>query len=87
MGTIRNLCNRVIYLENGRLIEVGPPNVVVEKYIKMMREKQNLRQTNPISEELSIISERAFDRSNEFEHRVEVFRYGTGAVKIKILSY
>lgn len=50
MGTIRNLCNRVIYLENGRLIESGPPNVVVEKYIKIMREKQNLRYKSPVPE-------------------------------------
>jgi lipopolysaccharide transport system ATP-binding protein len=83
MGTIRNLCNRVIYLENGRLIESGPPNVVVEKYIKIMREKQNLRYKSPVPEKLSLISERAFDRSSEFERRVEAFRYGTGAVKIK----
>ena len=83
MGTIRNLCSRVIHLENGRLVELGPPNIVVEKYIKMMREKQNLIQTTHENEKLSIISKRAFDASSEFEQRVEVFRYGTGTVKIK----
>jgi lipopolysaccharide transport system ATP-binding protein len=35
MGTITSMCNRTMLLDHGRLIEVGAPVAVVEKYLAM----------------------------------------------------
>jgi ABC-type polysaccharide/polyol phosphate transport system ATPase subunit len=37
LGTIRELCNRAIWMHNGELIQIGDPDSVVEAYMKFLK--------------------------------------------------
>ena len=41
MGDVRTLCDRVILLDQGRLLKDGPPDQVVDYYNAMIAEKEN----------------------------------------------
>jgi lipopolysaccharide transport system ATP-binding protein len=40
MGAIRNLCNRTILLDGGKVIAIGETESVIEKYMSMVSQKQ-----------------------------------------------
>jgi len=41
MEAIKKICNRVIYMENGRIIKIGEPQRVIDYYIKRSEENFN----------------------------------------------
>ena len=38
LGTIKELCNEVLWLHEGKIMEIGKPNEVIPKYEEFMRE-------------------------------------------------
>lgn len=95
IGAVKSLCSRGIHLEQGELKNVGIATNVAENYIRMMREEMNEEQrrfmrsstTFPVVEEKtdSTLSETqvgGFKESDDFERRVEQFRYGSGSARI-----
>lgn len=38
MPAIREMCNRVLWIEAGKVVEDGPPNVVIDHYLGFLRE-------------------------------------------------
>lgn len=96
IGAVKSLCERGIYLESGMVKTIGKAPDVAELYIRTMREELNGEQrrltramASPPSgepllenEQALKISDDVFKRSEEFDRRVAVFRYGTGRAKI-----
>jgi len=95
VGSVKSLCSRGVYLERGKVVEVGPAASVAERYIRTMREEMNEehRKFSRVSAAFdekpaapvatsSSLDEPGFKRSEEFENRVAQFRYGSGEVKV-----
>ncbi|QAX82153.1 ABC transporter ATP-binding protein [Candidatus Pseudomonas adelgestsugas] len=98
MGTVKSLCSRCIYLDNGKIVAVGSSADVAELYIRSMHEAMNAehrklscalkpfaKSINLIeaTNRLPIIAEKVFRVDHEFEARVAQHRYGTGQVKAR----
>ena len=95
LGTVKNLCKKGIYLEEGNLRTMGDAPMIAEEYNRAMREKMN-NDNNEIyvnsTEEVAVInqdsiqlkdrSNRIFKASDEFNNRIASSRYGTGEAKI-----
>lgn len=41
LSAIANLCNKVVYLKNGKIIKIGPPNSVIETYLEDIKNETN----------------------------------------------
>jgi len=92
IGTLKSLCSRGIYLEHGKVEELGPAGDVAEHYIRKMRGEMNAvhTATKPSTDtthrtttSLDGKSKDAqmFKTSIEFNEQVAHFRYGDGGVK------
>jgi len=97
-GAVKSLCSRGIYLEQGVIKSIGKAGEVAEQYIRKMREEMNaecrkfVRVSSGFTEEQEEIKENAvqsskkdstdFKRSDDFDKRVAVFRYGSGGARI-----
>jgi lipopolysaccharide transport system ATP-binding protein len=93
--SIKSLCSRGIYLEQGQLKSIGTAAEVAERYIRTMREEMSAEQHK---HNMSIFTDFRkqegqpttkasdttidFKRSEEFNQRVAQFRYGTGEARI-----
>lgn len=93
VGSVKSLCSRGIYLEGGKLKQIGASADVAESYIRAMREEINQVYIND-SETGDIVSNDykkqneiiqsnlEFKSSESFNKRVEKFRYGSGGATI-----
>ncbi|MGC7846717.1 ABC transporter ATP-binding protein [Desulforudis sp. 1088] len=95
IGAVKSLCSRAIHLERGELKSVGTAADVAEHYVRMMREEMNEEQrrfvriptTFPaIKEKTESTSPptqcKGFKESEDFDRRVEQFRYGSGGARV-----
>jgi lipopolysaccharide transport system ATP-binding protein len=96
ISAVKNLCSRGVYLEHGSVRAIGKAPDVAELYNRTMREEMNeerqefkrastsAESREPLLKNELVVEEggTAFKRSEEFDKRVEVFRYGTGGAKI-----
>jgi lipopolysaccharide transport system ATP-binding protein len=95
IGAIKSLCSRGIYLEQGVIKTIGKAGVVAEQYEHVMREEINANNAkysvsqsfnvpsdDSISPAISDRDKETFKTSEEFDKRVELFRYGTGEARI-----
>jgi lipopolysaccharide transport system ATP-binding protein len=95
VGTIKSLCSRCIYLEHGKLKEIGPAPDVAELYVRVMREEMNAQNQKsnyvlPIvgwcNKENNIVfgnkGKTELKQSAVFDNRVAEFRYGSGGVRV-----
>ena len=55
MGQIIKLCDRVILLDKGRIIDDGPPNQVIDSYIKNIPKKSGSKKLPLITKNVEII--------------------------------
>lgn len=42
MNAIKSICNKVIYLEKGRIIKIGKPNPIINLYLEMSKDENHL---------------------------------------------
>ena len=96
VDSVKSLCSRAIYLENGIVKTIGKASDVAELYIRDMREVmneeqsecagavpiQNLKQKHSSYEHTLEIDKAVFKSSDEFNKRVAAFRYGSGGARI-----
>lgn len=90
-GSIKSLCERVAYLEDGRLKHFGEAARVAEAYVQVMREEMSRQNADsfasspPVSAlQVSEESDKSYEfkQFDEFDRRVEQFRYGNGNAKV-----
>ena len=72
MGAVRSLCSRVILLEDGRLVEDGPADEVIEKYLQNseVSSEGQLRWTGhqaPQSDEVSLLGIDVLSQAEEIK--------------------
>ena len=94
IGALKSLCSRGIFLERGKIQEIGSSGEVAEHYIRSMREEMNagfaITEQSPDMkmEAHASLNKRIsndvqeFKTSVEFEKRIAGFRYGDGGAKI-----
>jgi len=96
IGSVKSLCSRGIYIDQGKVSALGSAPDIAELYMKNIREEMNaeIQQHNRKSVDFEKIAsledsvlnkhlgDIEFKRSDEFEKRVASFRYGSGGVKI-----
>ncbi len=92
MNTVKRLCQRCIYLENGKKLMEGPAEEIADVYLKKIREGMNEENRKFSIEyndnqidfitggELDTIS---MEENQEFTKRVASFREGTGTVRVQ----
>ena len=89
IDSIRSLCQKTIYLKQGKMIKYGATKDVTELYMKELHKEQN-KQSQSLQ---SVVSKKAeiltttpnrtlFKRSKVFDERVKFYRHGTGEAKI-----
>lgn len=76
MNTVRSLCGKGIYLDCGKLVEVGPASEVAERYLREIRSAANSSRHTYASGEVG------YRDDCQFAERVGVFRQGTGESRI-----
>lgn len=97
VGSVKSLCSRGIYLEGGKLKQIGASADVAESYIRKMREEINQVHSNDPEIELkvvndctkqeeSILPDFLFKNSEAFNKQVAEFRYGSGGAKISFVE-
>lgn len=100
VGSVKSLCSRAIYLEDGLVKSFGKAPDVAELYVRTMREEMNKEQQKftriSTSSESSKpqrgngptvkLSDGVFKRSEGFDKRVAAFRYGSGGAKITFVE-
>ena len=87
--SVKSLCSRAVWLENGIVKKVGHAGEIAEDYMRKMREEMNdangVERDNvdkSASMQIAENSTAKFKKGNEFEQRVAQFRYGSGGVRI-----
>lgn len=99
IGSVKSLCSRAFYLDAGKIVAAGPAAKVAERYIRDMREEMNedVQETGSDAKEPSASSEKSsvkaghksesiFKQSDEFDKRIEQFRYGSGGVRVSFVE-
>jgi lipopolysaccharide transport system ATP-binding protein len=95
LGTLKSLCSRGIYLEAGRIQEIGPAGEVAEHYVRRMRDETNTElaatsappgggapAATPVESRRMAEPHGEFKFSGAFEKQVGRSRYGDGGAKI-----
>ncbi|NBJ91339.1 ABC transporter ATP-binding protein [Parablautia muri] len=84
MNTVRTLCKRCVYLENGRILSEGPAAELADLYLHKTRVSMNQEHLEIMERQKEIQKERKgknIDYNNEFARKVDIFREGTGEVR------
>lgn len=94
MNTVKQLCQRCIYLENGSKIMEGAAEKLAdiylkktrmsmnEEHIKLLSDMDNKAKSEEVTEEIDLkIRSQEIEESQEFHERVEKFREGTGEAR------
>lgn len=94
MDVVKQLCERCIYLENGKVIKEGPAAELADLYLRRVREKMNKENIllqkaiaegeQPIEDaDKSAVAVTSNTMKDEaFEQRVQRFREGDGEVRV-----
>ena len=91
MDVVKRLCERCIYLENGKIIKEGPAAELADLYLRKARENMNKEnialvesvggdKTNTVSNGLATAG--TVEKDLEFEKQVQRFREGDGKAKV-----
>ena len=67
LGVVRNLCDRVVLLDGGRVVAEGAADEVSDAYLKLVHQQ----------------SDRGLKRARERSERSEVARWGSGKVEVR----
>lgn len=90
MNTVKRLCQRCIYLENGVKIMEGPAEEIADIYLHRMRESMNVANSDTeatkVNKRIDVLEENQIENTlsedKEFTKRVARFREGTGDVRV-----
>lgn len=96
LESLKSLCSRGIYLEGGRVEEMGPAAQVGERYVRKIRGEinselaraepppttNNCAEVEPSCASQSVDIGEKFKISHAFDQRVAQFRYGDGSARI-----
>ena len=92
-STVKSLCKKAIYIENGIMIDMGPSNEIVDLYERKVRESMIKSNRTVIDEEKSIDIEVfkkgnniVFNESEEFARKVSHNRQGLGNARVMNLQ-
>ncbi len=89
INSVKSLCERGIYIKNGKMNAIGNASDIAELYIKEMREILNKEHKKPskVLESRKVNpADVGFKRSDKFDKKVEQFRYGTGEAKVTFVE-
>jgi lipopolysaccharide transport system ATP-binding protein len=78
LDTVRQLCSRAIWMEEGRLRADGPTDLVVRRYLDAITERQN-RRLAELNRQVARHSDDGFDAGSALEHPQ---RWGSGEVRV-----
>ncbi len=84
MNTVRTLCKRCVYLENGKVLAEGSATEMADLYQHKARVSMNQEHLEIMGRQKEIAEKKKgknIDYSNEFARRVDTFREGTGEVR------
>lgn len=97
VGSVKSLCTRGVYLEQGQVKMLGSATEVAEKYVRAMREEMKLdvegytpELKEPAEGQPSLLPKtttQVFKQSKEFERKVQLFRYGSGKARITFVEF
>lgn len=91
MDAVKQLCERCIYLEDGKIIQEGPAPELADIYLRKVRERMNREN---ISMQKSIVKEKTVPeisdtpaaletiKDEQFEKQVQRFREGDGEARV-----
>ncbi|MFS0836684.1 ABC transporter ATP-binding protein [Paenibacillus sp. 1P03SA] len=92
INSVKALCKKTLYLEDGKMIAYGPSDEVVDLYAKktrerMIKENYKLAQTAEVGKVFNITAMKqtnslSFKESPEFVQKVSYYRQGTGDVQL-----
>lgn len=92
-NSIKSLCSKAIYLDQGRLMKFDDAPIVAEMYMKIMRDAVNTELTQSSQQKKSldlsslkkITDDKALtiEKNSKYEERVAQFRYGTGGARLR----
>ncbi|MFY9141757.1 ABC transporter ATP-binding protein [Sulfuricurvum sp.] len=97
INIVKSLCQKGIYIQNGKLHSIGSASEIAELYIREMREHLNeehqkfamdleMCPTETNQNIIKVANDLKFKTSEEFAKRVAQFRYGSGEAKIKFVE-
>jgi len=84
MNTVRTLCKRCVYLENGKILTEGPAAELADLYLHKARVNMNQEHLEIMERQKEIREQKKgknIDYNNEFACKVDTFREGTGEVR------
>jgi ABC-type polysaccharide/polyol phosphate transport system ATPase subunit len=92
LSSVKGMCNKALYLENGNMVAYGPAPEIVDLYAKKCRDEmtlqnlsfdntESMRKVKDISK-LNSDSPSKFREDPEFAQKVAPFRQGTGQAKV-----
>ena len=84
MNTVRTLCKRCVYLENGKVLTEGAAAELADLYLHKARVNMNQEHLEIINRQKEMRENKKgknIDYNNEFARRVDIFREGTGEVR------
>ncbi|MGO4546876.1 ABC transporter ATP-binding protein [Paenibacillus sp. 2TAB23] len=77
LQTIRQICDRVILIDQGRLIQIGEPNEVVNHYTKILFSNYSLPTEKKQNDALTVEESDDFKRANLIDETItKEYRYG-----------
>lgn len=101
LGAIKSFCQRAVYLDKGRIKNIGNATDIVEHYLRdmnnasseEMRAFMRVSASFPTPEELAIKSSQqpeadncVFKTSDNFDRMVAAHRYGIGGVRVRFVE-
>ena len=102
IGSVKSLCSRGIYLQNGQLKAIGRSGEIAERYIRDMREEistgfKNInpedekrsadKLTKPTSADIKSKGKFTLAEEDQFARRINDYRYGSGEVKVRYAQF
>lgn len=83
--TIKSLCNKVLYLNEGEIVKYGDSGEVCDLYLKNQNNISKLVEIEKVNSEIKEIRyyKKNIVMNNEFEEKARKLRQGTGKARVK----
>lgn len=96
MASVKSLCDKAIYLENGQVVASGNAGEVSDRYMQKIREEMSFEESAQEASEHNFLAKTDLQSSNHatkdlgidssilknFSHEASLFRYGVGSARI-----
>jgi ABC-type polysaccharide/polyol phosphate transport system ATPase subunit len=71
LGAMQKLCDRVVWINKGKVVVDGPPRKVIDQYLTFLGEEENKRLIEEQSS-VTVVEERKDSLQNDFEHEQDI---------------